>query len=93
MLVETTDVEVTESELLTGQDKTAIKDFIGAWLKAHIKEILGPLADQAQEEVSKGDVGAALGDTAGLVVANRGARALPEIAAAVADWVLDQEGS
>ncbi len=39
------EIDVLESELLNGQDKVAVKDFIAAWLKAHVKETLGALAD------------------------------------------------
>lgn len=74
----------------TGTELTAAKDALksGNYNRAlyhtvRAVPVLGPLADQAQEEVSKGDVGAALGDTAGLLIANRGARAIPEAAAAI----------
>ncbi len=50
------DIEITESELLTGQDKAAVKDFIAAWLKTHIKEILGPLADLENTDELPGPV-------------------------------------
>lgn len=39
------EIEVGESELLNGQDKVAVKDFLSAWLKNNIKEVLGALVD------------------------------------------------
>lgn len=44
------EVDLLESSHLAGQDNSAVKAFLSAWLAGHIREILGPLLD-----LDKGD--------------------------------------